>query len=82
LEVYLKKRIGKTRTSPSKRKARRRERSERQLVQLRKALGIETLDEVKRHEITRVLVLAKRDKLLTAALLGVGKSTVYRFLEE
>jgi transcriptional regulator of acetoin/glycerol metabolism len=52
------------------------------LVQLRKALGIKALDEVKRDEITRVLVLAKGDKVLTAALLGLGKSTVYRLLEE
>jgi hypothetical protein len=82
LEVCLKRNVGKTRMSPSKRKARRRERPERQLVQLRRDLGIKTLDEVKRREITRVLVLAKGDKLLTAALLGVGKSTVYRLLEE
>jgi transcriptional regulator of acetoin/glycerol metabolism len=81
LEVCLKRGIGKNRMSPSRRKT-RRERAERRLVQLRKALGIKTLDEIKRNEITRVLVLAKGDKLLTAALLGVGKSTVYRLLEE
>ena len=67
--------------SPSKRKKYDRERSERQLIRLRKELGIKTLAEVKRNEITRVLVLAKGDKVLTAALLGIGKTTVYRYLE-
>jgi hypothetical protein len=65
----------------SKRRIPQRERSERQLVKLRKELGIKTLDEVKRNEITRVLVLAKGDRMLTAALLGIGKNTVYRYLE-
>ena len=68
--------------SPSKRKKYDRERSERQLIRLRKELGIKTLAEVKRNEITRVLVLAKGDKVLTAALLGIGKTTVYRSLDE
>ena len=65
----------------SKRRIPQRERSERQLVKLRKKLGIKTLDEVKRNEITRVLALAKGDRILTAALLGIGKNTVYRYLE-
>ena len=64
--------------SSSKRKLRVRKRSGSQLVQLRKQLGIKTLDEVKRHEITRVLGLANGDKVLTAALLGISKNTVYR----
>jgi transcriptional regulator of acetoin/glycerol metabolism len=66
----------------SKRKGRRRDRSERQLVKLRKALGIKTIEEVKRTEITRVCVLAKGDRVLTAALLGIGKNTVYRTLKK
>jgi transcriptional regulator with PAS, ATPase and Fis domain len=64
--------------SSSKRKLRVRKRSGSQLVQLRKQLGIKTLAEVKRHEITRVLGLANGDKVLTAALLGISKNTVYR----
>jgi len=68
--------------SPSKRKKHDRERSERKLIRLRKELGIKPLDEVKRNEIARVLILAKGDKILTAALLGIGKTTVYRSLGE
>ena len=52
------------------------------MVKLRKALGIKTIEEVKRTEITRVCVLAKGDKVLTAALLGIGKNTVYRTLKK
>jgi len=55
---------------------------ERVLFRLRKDLGIKTLDEVKRSEIERVLALTKGDKVLTAALLGIGKTTVYRSLEQ
>jgi len=66
--------------SASKRNKRRSDRiqAERKLVWLRNKLGIKTLDEIKQNEITRVLVLAKGDKVLTAALLGIGKTTVYR----
>lgn len=63
-------------------RGRGRDRSERQLVKLRKALGIKTIEEVKRTEITRVCVLAKGDKVLAAALLGIGKNTVYRTLKK
>jgi hypothetical protein len=63
-------------------KARRLEKEERLLIKLRKDLGIKTIDEVKRDEITRVHILTKGDKKLTAALLGIGKTTVYRMLAE
>jgi transcriptional regulator with PAS, ATPase and Fis domain len=64
--------------SHSKRQKRRGHRSGRQLVRLRKELGVKTLNEIKQNEITRVLVLAKGDKALAAALLGIGKTTLYR----
>ena len=67
--------------SRSKQKHRRAQ-LEKLLFRLRKDLGIMTLDEVKRSEIKRVLVLTKGDKVLTAALLGIGKTTVYRRLEQ
>ena len=65
-----------------KRKARNGLKAERLLRKLRKELGIKTIEEVKQNEITRVLVLVKGDKQLTAALLGIGKTTVYRSLQE
>ena len=70
--------------SASKRNKRRSDRiqAERKLVWLRNKLGIKTLDEIKQHEIARVIVLAKGDKVLTAALLGIGKTTVYRSVAE
>lgn len=65
-----------------KRKASKRFRHEKLLSNLRKELGIKTIEEVKRGEITRVLVLTKGDKQLTASLLGIGKTTVYRCLAD
>ncbi len=64
-----------------KRKARNRSKAEKLLRKLRKELGITTIEEVKQNEITRVLVLAKGDKQLTADLLGIGKTSVYRRLQ-
>jgi transcriptional regulator of acetoin/glycerol metabolism len=63
-------------------KARNLGKEERMVIKLRKELGIKTIDEVKRAEISRALVLTKGDKQLTAALLGIGKTTVYRSLSE
>ncbi len=64
-----------------KRKARNRSKAETVLRKLRKELGITTIEEVKQNEITRVLVLVKGDKQLTADLLGIGKTSVYRRLQ-
>ncbi len=65
-----------------KRKASKRFNHDKLLSNLRKELGIKTIEEVKRGEITRVLVLTKGDKQLTASLLGIGKTTVYRCLAD
>ncbi|HLJ26598.1 MAG TPA: hypothetical protein VKY85_07795 [Candidatus Angelobacter sp.] len=52
-----------------------------QLEELRKRFKIRPLIETKRREVERALVLTKGDKVLAAALLGIGKTTVYRTLE-
>jgi transcriptional regulator of acetoin/glycerol metabolism len=54
---------------------------DRYLVQLRRKLGIRTLSETKRKEVERALTMTQGDKVLAAALLGIGKTTVYRTLE-
>ncbi len=50
----------------------------KQLLELRKRFGILTLKETKRRAIERAVKAAKGDKILAAALLDVGKNTVYR----
>jgi transcriptional regulator with PAS, ATPase and Fis domain len=47
---------------------------------LRKKLGVRTLLEVKHLEIRKALAAAKGDNQLAAALLGIGKTSLYRFL--
>jgi two-component system response regulator HydG len=51
------------------------------LVRLRKKSGIVTLEEAKQREITKAVKAVKGDKILAAALLGVGKTTLYRKLK-
>jgi len=52
------------------------------LLGLRKKLGIKTLLEVKRQALHKALAATKGDKALAAALLGIGKTTLYRSLAE
>lgn len=64
-----------------KRSKRRMERPETYLIKLRKKLGIRPLVETKRREVAKALSVAQGDKVLAAALLGIGKTTIYRTLE-
>jgi transcriptional regulator of acetoin/glycerol metabolism len=57
------------------------ERPETYLAKLRKKLGVRPLVETKRREVAKALSLAQGDKVLAAALLGIGKTTIYRTLE-
>ena len=59
---------------------RRSQEPDRYLKQLRKKLGIQTLSETKREQIRRALSIAGGDKVLAAALLGIGRTTLYRTL--
>jgi len=69
------------RTRPSKRK-KSSGRPEKFLVGLRKKLGIKTLQEVKQNALQKALKATKGDKALAAALLGIGKTTLYRSLAD
>jgi hypothetical protein len=64
-----------------KRRKRRMERPETYLAKLRKKLGVRPLVETKRREVAKALTVAQGDKVLAAALLGIGKTTIYRTLE-
>ena len=48
-------------------------------AKLRRA--IQPWRETERREIARVLKITKNDKVLTAILLGMGKTTIYRKTE-
>src|SRR5437763_14332244 len=69
------------RSRPSKRK-RKSSRPESFLLGLRKKLGIKTLREVKNNALQKALAATKGDKALAAALLGIGKTTLYRSLAD
>ncbi|HEV2988329.1 MAG TPA: helix-turn-helix domain-containing protein [Candidatus Angelobacter sp.] len=55
-------------------------RPEKFLGGLRKKLGIKTIKEVKQNALQKALTATKGDKALAAALLGIGKTTLYRSL--
>jgi len=61
---------------------RRRNQTERYLDQLRRKLGVRPLIETKLKEVKRALSVAQGDKVLAAALLGIGKTTIYRTLQD
>ena len=69
------------RIRPSKRK-KKSSRPEGFLLGLRKKLGIKTLREVKQNALQKALVATKGDKALAAALLGIGKTTLYRSIAD
>jgi transcriptional regulator of acetoin/glycerol metabolism len=52
------------------------------LDRLRKKLGLRTLLELRNIEVRKAVAATKGDKQLAAALLGIGKTTLYRFLAE
>ena len=51
---------------------------ERTIAQLRHKYGVKDLQQLFRETIDRVLTLTNGDKTLTAELLGIGKTSVYR----
>jgi transcriptional regulator of acetoin/glycerol metabolism len=55
---------------------------EKLLAQLRKQLRIEPLEDIELRAIRRALQAARGDKLLAAALLGIGKTTLYRRMKD
>ncbi|HXB22556.1 MAG TPA: hypothetical protein VNV88_14315 [Candidatus Solibacter sp.] len=52
------------------------------LINLRKKLGIITLQEAKEKAMTKAYSVCKGDAILAAALLGIGKTSLYRFLNK
>jgi transcriptional regulator of acetoin/glycerol metabolism len=63
-------------------KRKRSQRPERYLEQLRRKLGVRTLYETKLKEVKKALSATQGDKVLAAALLGIGKTTIYRTLQD
>lgn len=55
---------------------------EKQLIRLRRELNVRPLAELKQEAIEKAVAASKGDKTLAAALLGIGKTTLYRALEE
>jgi transcriptional regulator of acetoin/glycerol metabolism len=51
------------------------------IADLRKKLKISTLEEIKQREVKKAIQRTNGDKALAGALLGIGKTTVYRTLE-
>jgi transcriptional regulator of acetoin/glycerol metabolism len=49
-----------------------------QLHRLRKELKVRPMADLKREAIEKAVLAAKGDKTLAAALLGIGKTTIYR----
>jgi transcriptional regulator of acetoin/glycerol metabolism len=66
----------------SNNKRKRSQRPERYLEQLRRKLGVRTLYETKLKEVKKALSVTQGDKVLAAALLGIGKTTIYRTLQD
>jgi len=82
--------IGKTtiyrRTRPKRRREKRKAMApwterKQTIPTLRRRLRLKKLREMQRDAITRVLKITQGDVLLTAALLDIGKTTVYRVLK-
>ena len=63
-----------------KRNKKTRAQEQARLSRLRKRLGLRTLRELKHIEVQKAVAAANGDKLLAAALLGIGKTSVYRWL--
>jgi transcriptional regulator of acetoin/glycerol metabolism len=66
------------------RKRNKKVRAEEQahLSRLRKKLGLRTLLELRNIEVRKAVAATKGDNQLAAALLGIGKTTLYRYLAE
>jgi transcriptional regulator of acetoin/glycerol metabolism len=68
-----------SRAKTKKSKSRNR-RPEKYLITLRKKLGIITMQEAKARAMNKAYAACKGDAILAAALLGIGKTSLYRFL--
>jgi transcriptional regulator with PAS, ATPase and Fis domain len=64
------------------RNSKKRTRPEVFLAQLRKKLRVEPLEAIELRAIRHALRVTRDDKLLAAALLGIGKTTLYRRLKD
>lgn len=69
---------------PKNGKARKRSAHDpqRQLIALRKRLGVPSLNEVRWNLIQKALRATNNDVVLAAALMGIGKTTLYRYLNQ
>lgn len=69
---------------PKNGKARKRNAHDpqRQLIALRKRLGVPSLNEVRWNLIQKALRATNNDVVLAAALMGIGKTTLYRYLNQ
>jgi transcriptional regulator of acetoin/glycerol metabolism len=63
-------------------KTRKNRRPDKYLITLRKKLGIITLQEAKEKAMTKAYAACKGDAILASALLGIGKTSLYRFLNK
>jgi transcriptional regulator of acetoin/glycerol metabolism len=60
----------------------RRRNTKSELHKLRAKLKVKPLHETLQREVIRATKIAEGDKILDAALLGIGKTTIYRKLEQ
>jgi transcriptional regulator of acetoin/glycerol metabolism len=65
-----------------KSRTRKNARPDKYLINLRKKLGIIPLQEAKENAMKKAYAVCKGDAILAAALLGIGKTSLYRFLNE
>jgi transcriptional regulator of acetoin/glycerol metabolism len=72
--------VRKTKKSRSKRKGATPKYSKDGLAKLRKKYGVMKWRDMQQQAIDKAMRATKGDKLLAAALLGVGKTTIYRRL--
>jgi transcriptional regulator of acetoin/glycerol metabolism len=68
-------------SAKNRKSSRQHQSPEALLNQLRKRLRVDTMKEVERYAIHRALVASEGDVVLAAALLGIGKTTLYRYLK-
>lgn len=68
-------------SAKNRKSARHRQSPEALLNQLRKRLRVDTMKDVERYAIHKALVASEGDVVLAAALLGIGKTTLYRYLK-
>lgn len=70
--------MAKSKKTRTKRKAAKPKYSKETLAKLRRKHSITTWRDLQKAAIDKAMRATKGDKLLAAALLGVGKTTIYR----